>query len=777
MATIATLSAGGLSVDLTDTSKYAIVPLTWDASMPGQLRFRLLVHGTTADARVANALAVQNVLNRAGLAADMGQQALLTRARGTTQFASYVVTGGTLTPATQYPSGAEQVYDVALTTLPYLIGDATTVTVAGALSGTTAAIFVPSVGGDTDALVHLELTDTSAAGVINRVHLARVSALTLAAATDFTPWVNAAALSGATAPSDATAVGGTYASRALTGLAAADVGRAVMPAGSIHRGRRDVWGRVSGSGTALSAPTSFSGSKVDATQTVNGGTTETIFTPSPGLTIGSSASVRNNSNSLSFNITVALSATTLGSTLVMSWLLSGTNASAAGFTPPTGFTVISDSLATLGTTKRLISGVRVNSASVTNVIAALTQGSAATLTYTAIGTEIKGVPTASSLHDVLTGLNSATPTVQTSLNGEMAVYHAHDSLAATNTWSFPFDGYTSLISTTGLAAGYKVLSPAGAATTHALSSVFGTDAYVAAFTLLPSGSSVTTTTGATTTFDTPTPGALAVGAYVARVQAIDAVGYRSNATASATVTTVISNSSATWTWVASTNAVAYALTIQFGSLFYEVITTNVSYTLTTLAGLGQVAGLPATSGALAPAPFVKARVRTLNDYTASELDEVATNGLGTFALVRLGADRPLPPIGWDINLDWVDWAVEVQGRSANGAAATVNVDALWTVPSREPQGVVWVHGLALAAKRRWVVETGQSGRDIIAWLEDTSTGAEAGRLLTSGAPLLAPGNNILLLAFEQAAGVSVMAASVTVTLRYYTRFLWERGAI
>lgn len=768
-----TLTAGPLSVDLTDTTKYVIVDGSWNVSTPGRVGFDVLVRGVDTATRIANALAVQNVINRASFAADMGQLATFAVARTGAATASYVLTGGACVPKTTYSAGNAGVYAVTLLTQPYLIGDPTTVTVSGTLSGTTAAIYVPDVGGDIDALVHLELTDTSPSGVINRVHLARISDESLGAAGDFTPWVNAVPLTGASSIADAPSFGGGYASRAVTGLSPLDLARSTMPTGALHRGRRDVWGRVAGSGAALSVPGSFTASKTDATQTTQGGTTTTTFVPSPGISVGNQDSGTVTTTATSVSMTGMLyTGCRAGGTLIAVVRAAGTNVGTGALTVPAGWTQIGVSNDLSDRRYYLLAKVN-NSLTSGAITITHTQSPAVSMTIDAAYVELIGVPTSGSIAFVSqpVNYNTSVPAITTVRNGEAVVQLA----AGDATLSFPFAGYSNVV--TGRAAiGVEVFDDKGTdAATSALPSTFGAQGVQWAVGVLPSGSNQTTTSGATTSFDEPTPGELAVGLYLARVQAIDAAGYRSNASASASVTTTIARSSVTWDWAASANAQAYVLTIQAFGRFYEVITTSSDYTLTTLAGLGQVAGLPAITGALAPPPFIRARIRTLNDYTYSDLDEVATDGSGIFRLVRLAADRPLPPVGWDLNGDWLDWAIETQGRSANGASATVNIDAIWTVPSREAQAVIWAHGLALATKRRWVIESGLAGRDTVAWLEDTSTGAEAGRLLTSGAPLLAPGKNVLLLAVEQAGGASVLGASMTATLRFYSRFRWERG--
>lgn len=764
----------GLTVDLTDSTRYRIQYGTYDLSTPGQVRFDLLVTGDTAAQRVANALAVQNVLNAARRAADMGQLALFGTARTGLATGNYVLTGGAMVPKTFYESTA-QVYEVTLACWPALVGDAVTVSVAGSLSGTGAKIFIPDVGGDLDALLHLELTDNSPTGVISRVHLARLSDAGLNAASDFTAWVNAVALAGAGTTSDASALSGSYATRAVSALAPLDIARGVTPAGAYQRGRRDIWGRVSGSGTALAAPTGLSASKTDATQTTQGGTTTTTFVPSPGISVGNQHSATTTQTATTVSSTGLLyTGCQAGGTLLMVVRAAGVNAGTGALITPSGWQQvgISNDLSD----RRYYLLAKVNNTLTSGAITVShTQSPAAPLTLDMAYIELVGVPTSGSITGVSqpANYNLGAPAITTVRNGEAVVQLA----AGDATLSFPFGGYANVV--TGRAAiGMQVFDEKGSdAASAALPSTFGAQGVQWAVGVLPTGSDSTTTTGATTTFDEPTPGELAVGTYLARVQAIDAVNARSNATGSASVTTTIARSSVTFDWADTANAAAYAVTIQAFGRFYETITQDSTLTLTDLAGLPEVSGLPATSGAVAPAPFVRARLGTLNDYTHTAVDEVSLAGVTSFGLVKLASDRLLPPVGRQLNGDWLDWAVETQGRSANGASASVNVDGYWIVPSREPQAVIWAHGLALAAKSRWVIETHVSGRGVVAWLENISTGADAGRLLTSGAPLVAPGNNIILLAFEQAAGAHVMAASVTATLRYYPRFRWERGSL
>ncbi len=117
---------------------------------------------------------------------------------------------------------------------------------------------------------------------------------------------------------------------------------------------------------------------------------------------------------------------------------------------------------------------------------------------------------------------------------------------------------------------------------------------------------------------------------------------------------------------------------------------------------------------------------------------------------------------------WQDWVIVIQARSANGAAATLMVDAAWIIPA-DTYVRMEVPAGTLAADATWHMEAHRSGKDIVAKLADGS------RLRGYGVPLLPPGNAAVWLAFETATG-HTFASGGTIVVSALPRFRTEATA-
>lgn len=762
MADTFILSNAAASLDIADGTTY-IGPLlgSFRADTPGQLSWSLRIGGESADDRAAAANALQRWLSRAATAVGVSDAVTLECRRGGSYPVYLDITGGTLTSGQIEPGGAGQVYNLTLTCLEYAHSSSYPVSVPGTLSGATAAILVRGIPGTVPALAHLELTDTSASGAVNRVRLAVAPRdQEYSDATDFTAWHDAAATGSATTSSDATALGGGYAALTSSATAWQNVATITPPSDALYRGRRDGYLRVRGSGTAIGTPSAFAGTVSDATVNTTGGDTTTADATTPALAGIHTSASRTGSGTMSLSRTGATSGETLLIVGYVDQLTGGMTLAGTGTLAPI--------LDRSGTNSRLFAWiVRNNTSSAAITATVTTSGGTAPNGWITL-VELRNLGTAPGVDDLSYTIDAADPSL---------------SVATA-------DSADDVVVLLGIADGGTVTTISGitALGDGGWKQVDGIAQSVSSKVVLTGGTwsgvmialSVPTTTSVVSTSDIqyvePTPGELAIGTYTARVQGIDRAGYRGNATASLPKTTTVGRSSIDWSCATLSNAVAYVWTIQTGTKYYEVITATPSYTLTTLDGLGQVAALPATTGALAPPPLIRARIGTAGGTTYADVSDIVVDASNTWQLQRLFADRATPPVEAMLG-EWVDSRIVVQMASANGAAATVNVDALWLVPSREPQATIEVPGMAEATPRRFVIESARNGRGTVAWRENVGTGAEVGQLTTFGAFIIPPGDAVLLLEAEQANGEQVQAASFTATLTVWPRHSYEWGGL
>jgi hypothetical protein len=728
---------------------------------PGRFAFTWLAKGADATEVAYTANIVQSAINQAATAASIDQAVtLITDLLGTDYPMTYHLTGGTMAARDRYTTAAT--YDIVLNCYPTARSEPYDVTVAGSLAGTSAAILVPGIPGTAPALMHLEL---DAAAAVNRIRLAvapRDQGYT--SATGFTAWHNAAIAGSASATTDATAVGGSYATLSgITSTAWQDLATVTPPSGSLYRGRRDGWLRVRGSGTALSQPGSLTNS-VSAAVITNLDTQATTPAAAGISYIGTAAATPS-------TFTIPRTGATAGGTLLIVQFTSGSSGGSTTLSGTGTFTKVFDHIENTPVAQHLVVWIARNNTATTDITATVTGTTTSTTFYLF---ELLNLGTNPQIADVAYFLADAVdPSLSLTTGNTAGQVAVMINTAANVVVGYASQPSAALLGSTNNGIWVQVPEPYTNITMRPILSVSNGVA-AAGFVLTVPTTTVPNSAG--TEYQQPTPGTLFAGSYVMRVQAIDQAGYRSNATASSTATVTVDNSAVTASWTASTGALAYALTIQATIsgrpvATYEVITSNTSYVLTTTDGLGQVAGLPALSGASAPPPLVRARIGTAGDTVYADMSEIAVADATNFRLQRLFTDRATPPVDAMLG-GWADAKMIVQMRSANGLAATVNADALWLVPSSEPQAVIEVPGMGEGVARRFVIETHPSAKATTAWRVNTSTGAEAGRLTTFGAIALPPGDCILLIELELANGAHALATAATVNLlRVYPRHL------
>lgn len=260
--------ASRLFLDTLDllNAPYLLVDGTFDMTEPGRVAFQVEVYHATADGLAAAVSAIQQKLTAAVQASSRssGSWISLEVQWDTSDPVFYDVLRGQIFVGPDMHTGvrldaAHRVnVDVELVTTPWARGAAVAGGTQSALLASAAQWLQADVGGDMPALVRLEIEDTSIAGVLNRIRAARRAAVSALLA-DYVPWVNAAALTGATDTADGTAFGGSYAARTSSSTSFVNLARATMPAGALNKGMRDLWLRVRDTGTVMGTPASFNG--------------------------------------------------------------------------------------------------------------------------------------------------------------------------------------------------------------------------------------------------------------------------------------------------------------------------------------------------------------------------------------------------------------------------------------------------------------------------------------------------------------------------------------
>lgn len=226
----------------------------------GELSVPLAVFGETSDERVAAQRALERKLRQAKRASGprgIGTPVTLGFRHNTTDIAFYDVLDGAWETTRRWPGGDVEEGVLTLQVTPGTRGATVTDAPVSGLDNLAMPIERADVGGDrATARMRLTLTDESASGAINKLHIGRVAGDDFESG-DFTPIVDLAPMSGASSEVESDAVGGSVARREVSGSAWLDLADAAMPAGILNRGRIDVWGRVRDFAAALGAPSNL----------------------------------------------------------------------------------------------------------------------------------------------------------------------------------------------------------------------------------------------------------------------------------------------------------------------------------------------------------------------------------------------------------------------------------------------------------------------------------------------------------------------------------------
>jgi hypothetical protein len=770
-------------LDLRDENRYGFGRPNF--ATRGQITVPVHFRGQTSNNMAQNYQRLARKLEQAAKAwweRDTSKRVTFTWQPRTTTPVYFDVIGGELTPVRINPLSKSAECTMLLNVLPYPRGETVTDAVTGTLTNGSAQFLRPNVLGDYPALVKLSLTDTSTSGVINRIRLALRSERGISALEDFDPWVDAVALSPGAATADATAFGGTYIHDTTADTSWSNLARLVMPSGSLNRGRRDLWARIWDTATAMAQPT-LGSATVTAPSAVTT-TTQNYARITPGAS-GNGRGV----SAITDQVTANWSGTTTAGSLLLAigylQVVSGTPVAPTGggtWKLLTTITLISEA----GNEMYLYVYYQRNATAQSGTVT-WGWGGADPSALNPMSLRLQELKDA----DLIFDLSSATDTANTSepvgiqpddtsFTNEMILsLFTVPGANTTDPTDFWYGGYEPLFGGNSFVGGYTIIDNAG--TTPSIPKVRLDATYNASLNLNLHIKPVRTESSLVE-YQDPTPGEVLAGAYAFRVQAADALGVLSDASASINATPTLDRSAITLSWTAPVGSIAYyKITYSFAGRCYYLYTIDASttYTFTTTEGHPETTGLPATTGAVGSPARLKVRLGTTGSLSTalSDANEVGLTGAGAWRMVKIAGAKDLPPVGQHLNGSQPEWAIELQARSVNGLDVVVRVDALWLAPHDEWQATLEYPTLDLATKRRWVVESDLTGRSMTGWLENTGTGAESGRVVSAGSFLLEPGDNIIALLLEQADELASLSASCTVVLSYTPRYDWIDGLL
>lgn len=803
MATELLLSVGdGTTTGYLDLIEppYGLVEGSWDTSEPGRVRFTLEISGTSGNDLDLNIAAILTKLRQAENAAQPGAYGdwvtLGVALGGMSKRVYYDILNGTVTirPESHTAPILEVSHtvlaDIELRTLEHPRGESYAQTLNGTLTNGAIAWLIENVPGDADALVRLAITDVSTNGkFINRLRFALASAEGIALG-DWDPWVDVTAVSPATTQADASAFGGNYARRSITpGGGYLAIARAVMPSGAQNKGRRNVWIRARDNATAMSAPTSFDG-------TVTESTTTTVETSAITPAVLSLSQVKTATTTSGSTIAATWSPTTVSgngwfAAIETRW---NTGAVDLAITPPAGWTFVGRLTAGVGAERTWLHLFARENAPSSSASQSFSLSESATLVRAVLimaevnNAILAGLIDRFAMEAMLTAdLENGVVKLdagETTFPGEMVLMVASPRWDYTGSvgggFSAWLSGQTEQADTQFFGLGSRVYGQAQTGSTlsetiPAVSSGTVLGYLSAVISLRPK---LTTIVSSTEVPQEPFAGDLLAGTYSLRLQAVDVSGRVSNATSTIIETVTKPNGRIDLTWTAPAGQIShYLLSWQRGAVIRQIATPNAttSYSLTTETGAKIISALPSTVGATASPNPLRLRAGTLNG-TLSAIDrQILVPSGGQWFLVN-GGLLDLPPVERLVDGSRPDWAIEIDAISGGGAAANVEVDAVFLAPHDHPQLTVEVPGLTLVALRNWLIETHRSGKSMSGWLRDTGTSAEAGRITPVGVLTLPPGDVILAMAADVVSGVSDMVdAKVQAAMTIYPRFKWQRG--
>lgn len=747
------------SLDLTDGATWRVLRggLTIRPNGDGTaaLTLPVRVRGATADAYLDQVATLNALLAEAARAVMTGNQGWVTlsvRFGAAGAFSYFDVLAGQCDLPDTFPPGNIARGTLTLTCLDAARSDPYATTATGALSNGAILFVVAGVPGDAEALVRARVTTTAARARLSR--RARAGATT----GDWSPWADLTTTpTGASNVADAAALGGAFKRRSIASASWSDIASATLPAGALDTGRASVLARLrDGGGQPVGAPTGLAGtvaeSTLPATAAVPSGT---IVQTRTGGSTGNGAS---GAATLS-----ALPATVVGNVLIAAVTATGANAYAIA--APSGWVLVKD-LRSPAADGEWWLFARENSASITG-----------TVTWTITRTSGTAAWSADVIfHEVATTLAGGV------INALAAQTYSAADVALTIDPTNAGDLILGFAWTPGatpalyLGAETEVATRGGRLASFAR---MATDDASAALTLVYASTPVAAIAGAVALGLRATPaaaaGSLAPGAYTARVQAVDISGALSNASAGTVVTVAAAGASIAYAWGAPAVGVVagYVLTVQapdgsFRAFAFDAATT--SYAMTDVALGATAGGLPAVSGATASPGRFRA---LLNGAPIG--DEVTLPAAGSWRLVDVGAGL-LGATARALDGSRGGGTLTIQGASGGGGAANLDADAVFLPALDEPTAAIETTDLA-ASTGLLVLESDRALRRSIGW--EAPSGGPATTVtsaaLTAGLLTLAPGDNLVAVALDGAAGVSDLSLTANVTLTIWPRARYGRG--
>jgi hypothetical protein len=624
-----------------------------------------------------------------------------------------------------------------LVCLPYARGLPIQDTVSSTITnGTGATLFRAQVPGDAPALANIALTDVSTnSKIINRWRIGQL-ALPHMQSGDFSPILDATAVSPGTATTDSSSYCGASFARVIGSSSWQTIAKVTKPSAKYTSGLFDVWARVRDATALQSAPTNL-------TASAENGPSVRQSNSAHG-TSGTTASVSWNST------------TQAGNTLVAIVLSAG--GSAVTHSTPTNYTA-GDSITNSSNVRTSIFYLEDATAQSGSVSCTISQSEAWSMAIL----ELRNVAVSSA--DAHASNASSLTSYSTGTTGSTAQDFEFGIAAFGSNQSITLPSYSN---------SYAQL----------LSALSGTvSLYVATRSISSTGTQTCTMSGSGTSTGRSANLLLTFKAATASTPSLDAGDYRflmaaratgsgaSSLTTSEVDLTITSGQYIHFGWTASTGADDYYLYWWDGTDWEYFDTGDVTaYDLTDTSG-GTVANLPTSLPVRAE---FRAQIGLSSGtvlFNQPSFPAVLSNStwedlyVGTLDLPPQAAfDGTAPP----------DWVLQIQGTHAT-LTPNLDVDAVWLIPHFWSQATSTYNDgggtpMNLATKRKWVIDTRRDGRTSTK-LVSTSDGSEAGQAITTGHLFLGPGDTTLVFMPEITGGASDVTdakftAQLTITPRY-----------
>ena len=801
--------APGTSIALNDGAHYALISGTLEMSQPGTVSFSLHIWAATAREATEYAAAVQQMLALAEKrSADYHATAWVTYIlqRGTDAPAYLDIKRGTMVLEGLYVDGTAARWKVTLETLDAFRWDKVELDVTSELVNGDAMLEVLNVPGDIDALVRLEIQDTSddmsGTNAINRIRGARNSG-DGALAANWQPFINfddvvdsgfgAWAYSRVTSGDAADAIDGDFIRMANTNSGGfsgfgSTAGKVTTPAGELNQGERDIWLRARATSTAIDLTGSVTATKTEPT-IVSEAQTQYATPAARFLTSWRSAGA----NNPSITMPSWTGHTTAGSTLVT--ILSGyggTGGTTRDLTPVASTTLGSTGwqefvrentpAASVNTSWVMIypnapqifqsgGGTRTWSwgAGATGSTAYLEAAmfEVANVGPSALELFVDAYDEAINRQHELAGVASTVPEVALIA---ARVQHANTTHIPAVAW---FNGLEPVLDNHGFnaAIGMQGSGETVGLGVRSATEIDGVDLFLLGF-------RGTATPGTVETSRT-NAGNLAAGSRTFTVYGVDVSGSVGDSIVSSATTLTNDGGKIVLSWTAAP-ADYYVAQWTFGGNTYRVLTNTNSVTITDEADAVFANDMPAiTAGQSSGGVIYWAYGAGTDPYPAVSVgfNRMIPEG-AAFKWHQLGTAN-LPPTGAALNGEWPQTTIYLSSAGMGSKDPVIDVDALWLVPHGEPQFIAEYAGLALPSywetetERYWILESTRRGNAMVGWVQNQDD-VIRGSVLVTGRMLLAPGDNLISILCDGQSGSAVIDdLTFTAKLTYWPRSHWQ----